>query len=604
MLYETFFQCVVCSGKAFSKLMRKHKGLLRIDLRSNANGMSGVLEMMPKGSAKTANALDSASSGLLGKTQQTLQAAKVVSNSLFPEPNATHGHDTAPHASAVGDGPVLALAANAVSSSYPVEEQRGSGPVIPQKPTRKGLVPMFTPDGQQQEQLIVEAGKENFPAGSDTPEEPKGRSKAHKAKCEGSKGSKKTKPAGKPQLGAQHVRQHSTACTAGFQFGKMPRLRSQPTACLSHFVPAAEEEEEIEALGCDQGEVDNATEASSSQHWQTDEWQVSAHQNPALGSATFGDWNRSCEDSSQAVSRSDSMLAHNASALKFERPRTAGIAGSTRRTVSFQECRLTEAAYFSRSQPEITVDLAGDASYIQGMSQARREVEAAEDLGRQRAAAESEHTLHQLGAPLAAYYTPESAADMTQAAADPKCEAVAASSVAVMTQSAADRKVHGHRARPGSPCPAGTRLAAQGSGAAAQQRIRHCRVDSRAAFPPDQARSRGEATSLEDMSAGYYAQSYPAPGREGGAVSSMTDQAATAAVAMEAAKSNVWRAEVMCELEGLKCSLEGAAADSRRYALTCLSQPRLTKHSCPIVTAQINAYMKLFRTGVKAAQFC
>lgn len=543
--------------------MRKHKGLLRIDLRSNANGMSGVLEMMPKGSAKAANALDSASSGLLGETQQTSHAAQLPGKRLVPDLDAAHGHVTAPHASAVGDGPVLASAARAVSGRHPEEEQKG--PVLV-KPTRKGLVPMFTPDGQQQ-QLVVELGKENCLAGSDTPAEAKGRSKAPKTKSEGSKGSQKAKPEGKAQLGAKHVRQHSAACTAGFEFSTMTRLRSQPTACLSHFVPAAEEEEEFEALGCDQGEVDNAAEASSSQHWQTDVCQVSAHQNPASGSATFGDWNRY---SSQALSQSASVLARSANAVKFERPRTAG---SARRTVSFQDCHLTEAADHSRGPPDNAVDLASDAAYTQGMSQAWHEVEAAEELGRQRAAAEFEQPLHHHGAPLAAYYTPESAAVSALGYNNPKRQPAAASSAADMTQAAADRKVHAHRARPGSACPAGTRLAAQGGGAAVHQHIRHSRTDSMAAFIPDQARSRAEANSLEDVSAGHYDQSYPVPGREGGAVGSMTDRAATAAVAMEAAKSNVWRAEVMCELEGLKCSLEGAAADSRRYAPTCLSSP-------------------------------
>ncbi|KAL0039275.1 hypothetical protein WJX79_001133 [Trebouxia sp. C0005] len=47
-------QLTMKSGKRLSKLMRKHKGLLRVDLRSNAEGLSGVLHMMPKGSAHSA----------------------------------------------------------------------------------------------------------------------------------------------------------------------------------------------------------------------------------------------------------------------------------------------------------------------------------------------------------------------------------------------------------------------------------------------------------------------------------------------------------------------------------------------------------------------
>lgn len=553
---------MACSGKAFSKLMRKHKGLLRIDLRSNANGMSGVLEMMPKSSAKTASALNLASSQMLNVTQQTLQAPEVLSNSLFPD--ATHVHVTAPHAVAVGDGSDSALAAKAVSNR-PTEEQKGSASFVPQRLARKGLVPMFTPDGQQQ--AIAEAGKENCLIGHDMPVELKGRTKAQKAKLESSKGCSKAKPAGKAQMGAKHVRQHSAAGTAGFEFGQVTRLRSQPTARLSHFVPAAEDKEECDALGCDQGEVHDAPEASFSQHWQTDEWQVSAHQKSAFGSATFGDWNRSCEYNSQALSQSDSVLVQNTSALKYERPRTAGIAGSARRTVSFQECHLTEAADHGRAQPDNAVDLASDAAYMQGMSQAWREVEAAEDLGRQRAAAEFGNTLHQHSVYQTAYQTPESAEAL------PVAGQAAASSAADMTQAAADKKVHGHRTRPGSACPVGTRVAGQGNGAAAQQHIRHNRADSRAAFISDQARYRAEARLQQDVSAGHYAHSHYAPAWEGAAASSMTDQAATAAVAMEAAKSNVWKAEVMCELEGLKCNLKGAAADSRRYAPTCLSSP-------------------------------
>ena len=37
--------------------MQKHKGLLRVDLRSNAQGFSGVLQMLPKENAESAHAL-------------------------------------------------------------------------------------------------------------------------------------------------------------------------------------------------------------------------------------------------------------------------------------------------------------------------------------------------------------------------------------------------------------------------------------------------------------------------------------------------------------------------------------------------------------------
>ena len=567
MLDENFFQCMYCSGKAFSKLMKKHKGLLRIDLRSNANGMSGVLEMLPKGSAKTATGLILASSGVLSEAQQLSQGSKEPTKSLFSGPRSFHGHDIAPRA--VGDNPDSASAAWAVSSRHE-GEQKGSTSVISHRPTRKGLVPMFTPDGQQQHS-VAEPGKENCPTGNDMPAEPKGRSKAHKAKIDGSKGPNRAKLAGKALIGPKRVGQHSAACIAGFQFHDMARLQSQPTACLNHFTPVDEEEEEFVASEFDQGAEADAAAPSSSQHWQKDALQAynPAHQNHAVGSATFGEWNRSCENGSQALSQS--LLLSN-TPLKFQHRGTAGIAGSARRTVSFQEHDATGGADRSRGQPENAVDLASDSAYIQGMSQAWREVAAAEDLGRQRAAAaDFKYSLHQLGAPLTAYDAPESAA------ADALPEA-AAPSAADLTEASADRKLQSHRVRAGSACPAGTRSARQSSGAAAQQGASHSRDGFPASFTAGQALFRLEASPSEKMSAGETAESYSANGREGKAAGSLTDQAAAAAAAMEAAKMNVWKAEVMCELEGLKCYLEGAAADKCRYTLTCrCSQARKEK---------------------------
>ena len=540
--------------------MRKHKGLLRIDLRSNADGMSGVLEMLPKGSAKTATSLNLASSGVPSEAQQGSQAAEASTKRLFLGSRATHVHHvmySAPRAVAVGGNPGLVSAAWAVSSRREVE-QKGSVPVILHRPTRKGLVPMFTPDGQQQHS--VEPGKENCPIGNDSPAEPEGISKAQKAKIEGSKGPNRAKLAGKALVGPKHVRQHRAACTAGFEFDKMTRLQSQPTARLSHFVPSAEQEEEYVASGCDQAETGAAAAPSSSQHWQTDAWQAynPAHQHHAAASATFGDWNRSCGYGSQ---QSESLLLSSSS---YKRPGTAGIAGSARRTVSFQEGDVIDGADYSRGQPGNAVDLASDSAYMQGMSQAWREVEAAEDLGRQRAAADFEDTLHQLGAPLAPYYSPESAAAsaISEAAAAPAAD---------VTEAAGDRKLQHNRVWPGSACPADTRSARQSNGAAAQQGMSHSRASFWAASVPGQAMFRTEANPSENTSAVYNAESYSVTAREREGVSSLADQAAAAAAAMEAAKMKAWKAEITCDLEGLKCSLEGAAADKRRYAQTCRS---------------------------------
>lgn len=535
-----------CSGKAFSKLMRKHKGLLRIDLCSNADGMSGVLEMLPKGSAKAATALNLASSGVQSEAQQIPQPSTMFTNSLVPGPHAIRGHDSNV---AVGDNPDLA-AALAVSSRH-AEEQKRSGSVILQRPTRKGLVPMFTPDGQQQHS--VEPGKENSPIGNDLATQPKGMRKAQKAKVEGSKGPNTTKLAGKGLVGPSDVRGHSAACTAGFEFGKMARLQSQPTARLAHFAPAAEEDAVYLASGSDQAEISHAAAPSSSQHWQTGASQAynPAHQIHAAGSASLRDWNGY---GSQASSQSESLLL---SSTSLKRPGTAGIAGSASSTVSYQEWNVIDGADRSRRQPGNAVDLASDSAY---MSQAWREVEAAEDLGRQRAAADFGDALHQLGTPAAADYAESAAAGATHKAV--------ASSAADVTEAAANRQLQQGRARPGSARPAGTRSERQHTGAAAQQRMSHSRAGLKAASIPSQAMFKTEANPSEGMSAGCNAKSYSVTAREGEGVSSSTDQAAAA---MEAAKMNAWKAEVMCELEGLKCNLKGAAAGRCRYALTCCS---------------------------------
>ena len=47
-------------------------------------------------------------------------------------------------------------------------------------------------------------------------------------------------------------------------------------------------------------------------------------------------------------------------------------------------------------------------------------------------------------------------------------------------------------------------------------------------------------------------------------ISQRPDQAMAAAAAVEAAKLNVWKAEVMGEIEGLKLSLQGATAERHR----------------------------------------
>ena len=530
--------------------MRKHKGLLRIDLRGNAQGMSGVLEMKPKGCAETATALkpmlDSASSGVLGEAQQPSQAALVPSKDLLLELYALHQHDVTSHAVAVSDQSNLRSARRAASNEY-VEEQKGVNTVMPQKASRKGLVPVFSPEGQQH--TSAGTGKENQSNGKDTPAKPTCRSKRRAEVINLSR----AKPAGrKAQTEAMHVRQPSAARTASFEFEKIATLQSQPAAHLSQFVPAAV------ASHFEPQHYEEAAAASFSQHGEAGKWQASALQNATVESATFGDWNSSLAYASQALGQS--VLPDNSTAFTSERPRTAGIAGPARRTVSFQEHDSTVGADHSRGLAGNAVDLASDPAYVQGISQAWREVDEAEDLGRQRAAADFEDTLHQMGAPLAADYAPESAVvdalheEVGEAAAD-------------LTQAAADRK-QPQRARPDSAYPAGLRSVRQSSGATTQQALSHSRTGFRASIT-DRATLSTEATPQEATSAGYNTASRSA------AASGWPDQAAAAAAAMEVAKMNVWKAEVMMEV--LKCSLQGAAADRRR----CEAHHMLvTAHHC------------------------
>lgn len=537
--------------------MKKHKGLLRIDLRGNALGMSGVLEVMPKGSAKAATALSLACSAVLGEAQQMPQTANMPSKGLLSGAYASHEHGASPQAIGVGDQPHLGSGAGVVSREG-VGKQEGAGLIVSQKATRKGLVPMFTPESQQNH---TETGKENQPSGKEVAAKSTVIGKRQTAASQGRKAPSKAKPAGKAQAGAKHARQRSAAGTAGFEFQKLGRLQSPPTAHLRRLVPAAV------ASQFDQHQ-DEAAAASLSQRCQADNRQdfSSALQNATDGSATFGDWNNmSFELDSEELSLSESMLPGSSAALKFEHPRTAGIAGSARRTVSFQEQDVTGDREHSRGPQGNAADLASDPAYIPGMSQAWREVEEAEDLGRQRAAADFDYTLNQLNAPH------ESAGPRALPEAR---QAAAAFSAAELTHAGADRMQQCQRPRPSSACLGGTRSVQQ-RGTAAQQGISHSRASFRAALMPDQAVLRTEAAPPEGTSADGSADSSSAAAHEGGFVSGLPDQAAAAA--MEAAKTNVRHAEAMCELEDLKYSLAGAAADQRRYVPTSFPRP---SHGC------------------------
>ena len=63
--------------------MQKHKGLLRVDLRSNAGGFSGVLQMMTKGTPHPAEASQPSDSALLlSGAEAAAHAALIADNPL------------------------------------------------------------------------------------------------------------------------------------------------------------------------------------------------------------------------------------------------------------------------------------------------------------------------------------------------------------------------------------------------------------------------------------------------------------------------------------------------------------------------------------------
>ena len=559
-----------CSGKAFSKLMKKHKGLLRVDLRSNAGGLSGVLQMMKKGSSRAvapaaspaASSRRSPSTGALGHAQigaegNVLPGRGAVTEGLY----SACQHDISPPL-AVGetrtDQRQLGFSVAGAVGSEDAKRREGQRLVISQKTSRKGLVPTFTPDSQH---TAAQTDKENQEAGnSDIPAElaynNADRAIGKAARAKKALMPQAAKPAGKAQVRAQHARQQGAAGSAGFEFEPLAQLRSQPTAQLNHFAAFAgastvgpEQDEEVMATGCIQRyETDGLTFHS-------------ALQNGAAGSATFGDWKASAEHAPQPTHQPQPVVFDSFAAPQVGRPRQAGVAGSARRTVSFQEHDLQEEVNLRRAEQGNASDLASDPAYLQGMSQAWREVEAAEDLGRQRAAADSEQALHHIGTPLTDYYAPESVA-AAAAAAD--------SSGADLTKAPVSSLQQKKHARPSAAHPGGRQSVKQSNGAATQQGIGHGRTAPKAfcqeAPMTNQPSLKAEAKPRGAESSEYSTESRSAATREDAAVSGLPDQAvAAAAAAMEAAKLNVWKAEAMCEIEGLKCSLEGAAVIRHRY---------------------------------------
>ncbi len=527
--------------------MRKHKGLLRVDLRSNAEGLSGVLQMMPKGSTHSAlkpdpsQDSDHASLALLGEAQSTAksQQGQDRGHSQHQQGLLTGGGIPGEH------GSQHQLQSEGTDRSMSHETSQKT-PVAAS--SRRSLVPKFTADSQHVRQ---QADKENSNIDG-----AQGVSK-QSSRAAGSKASARpvsAKP--KAAVTAKAVRRPSTARPAAqtFDFGSRSRLQSQPTANMSQFAAATE------AARPDVLEDGDFATASFSGSYLADTSVHSAHRlldNAAVGSASFGEWAGPASHQRQPAQTGSLYTEHMLASDQFERHSTAGAACLARRTVSFQEHQVQLAADQDVCQQQAAAsmadsaaaDAAADNAYLRGVSEAFREVQVAEEEGRSRAAAD--HAVwSQAAAGLKIDYEPDELLPQGQ-----------------HSSAASFRELSSGMMGPNSAQPVRTQQVVS-SQQAQQQARAGPKAMPRQALAADQAvlRSYGHP-DVANRSGATVQVAGRAADPEGDAQSRTPDQAlSAAAAAMEAAKLNVWKAEVMCEIEGLKSSLEGQAAERQRYA--------------------------------------
>ncbi len=524
--------------------MRKHKGLLRVDLRSNAEGLSGVLQMMPKSSAHSALKPD--------PSQDSDQAVSALLSEAQTTANSQQGQDRghSQHQQALLTGGGIQGEHGSQHQLQPEGSGRSMGHDTSQKTplaasSRKSLVPKFTADSQHVRQ---QSDKEN-------------------SNIDGAQGvSKQSSPAAGPKASARPVsakpkaavtakavRRPSTARPAAqtFDFGSRSRLHSQPTANMSQFAAATG------AARPDVLEDGDFATASFSGSYLADTSVHNAHRlldNAAVGSASFGEWAGSASHQRQPAQTGSLYTEHMLASDQFERHSTAGAACLARRTVSFQEHQVQLAADQDTCQQQAAAAMADDAAadaasdnaYLRGVSEAFREVQVAEEEGRSRAAADH------------AVWSQAAAARETEYERDELLPQGQHSSTAAF------------RERSSGPKPAQpVRTQQVVSSQQAQQQARAGpKAMPRQALAADQAvlRSYGHP-DVANRSGATVQVAGRAADPEGDAQSRTPDQAfSAAAAAMEAAKLNVWKAEVMCEIEGLKSSLEGQAAERQRYA--------------------------------------
>ncbi|DBB01948.1 TPA: hypothetical protein ACH3X1_000537 [Trebouxia sp. C0004] len=527
--------CCMCSGKRFSKLMRKHKGLLRVDLRSNAEGLSGVLQMMPKDSAHSAlkpdpsQVSDHASMALLGEAQATaiFQQGQDRGHSQHQQGLLTGGGIQGEH------GSQHQLQSEGASRSMGCETSQKSTFAAS---SRKSLVPKFTADSQHVRQ---QADKENssFDGARGVSKQS---SRAAKPKASARPVSAKPKAA----VAAKAVRRPSTAQPAAqsVDFDSTSRLQSQPTANMSQFAAARPGVLE---------DGDFAT-ASFSAGYLVDPLVHNAHQfpdNAAVGaSVSFNEWADPASHHHHHAQIGSLYAEHMLASDQFERESTACPA---HRMLSFQEHQTRLAADQDMHQQQAAAaradgaaaDMAADSTYLRDVSAAFREVQVAEEEGRSRAAAD--HALwSQAAAGYETEYVPDELLPRRSAVSvrDPSSGMTGPNSEPVKTQQVMSSQQAQQQARAGP------------------------KAIPRQALAADQAmlRSYGHP-DVADRSGATLQIARRAADPEDDAESRMPDQALSVAeAAMEAAKLNVWKAEVMCEIKGLKSSLEGQAAERQR----------------------------------------
>ncbi len=527
--------------------MRKHKGLLRVDLRSNAEGLSGVLQMMPKGSARSAintypsQDSDHANLALPGEAQSTAysQQGQDRGHSLHQQGLLTDGGIPGERGSqhqlqSEGSGRSMG---HQTSQKTPLAAS-----------SRKSLVPKFTADSQHVRQ---QADKENsnFDGAQGVGKQS---SQAAGSKASARPVSAKPKVAG----AAKAVRRPSTAHPAAqtFEFGSRSWLHSQPTANMSQFAAATG------AARSGVLEDGNFAAASFSDGYLVDTSTHNAHQlfdDAAVGSSSFDGWAGPASHRRHHAQTGSLYTEHMLASNQFERHSAAGAACPARRTVSFQEHQAHLAADQDICQQQAAAamadiaaaDAAADHAYLRGVSEAFREVQVAEEEGRSRAAAD--HAVwSQAAAGLETEYEPDELLPQGQ-----------------QSSTAAFRECSSGMTGAISAQPVSTQQVMS-----SQQAQRQARAGPRAmprqALTADQAVPRSYGyPDVADRSGATMQVAGRAADPEGDAESRMPDQAlSAAAAAMEAAKLNVWKAEVMCEIEGLKSSLEGQAAERQRCA--------------------------------------